>query len=516
MKGDIVANNFSGDTLASLVSLVGPGARDAATGGTTAADNRKLKNYVNKTTSRKTGFNGFLNSFLGSDSAARTGIANGGKIKGGKALNGMSSGQKQSLKNSIDKTVEDADADAEAEEEAEVKEAAEEAARILWELLYGTGLLGEAGQAGGGAAGAGWSAMFGGAGGAMQDAVATSNTSAEMNMSGLLASLDDLLDGMPRSALVEALERTHPNWGVMSGQELFEQIAAELNAEVISVNAVGGDKLLSLLSGGTLAARPDAANIAGKEVLFTGESEEWDSNTGAVAVKNGEFLTSSFAGGSEGEGDSADDLADVLINMESGLQTKSSKSLNRGDANELLHAGKHDHHHGSYASFWQEHMAGKTGEASAKAGVGMSSMLDQIDNIERLAEAMKMSNRNGVKNLTLQLSPPELGKVMLRVEAKDGVVSAYLRVEKPEAASQLSLNLASLRENLKAQGIELATVDIQQRGQNEALGDFSGQRQQHRATPGPVSRRNSDRVTLDPPEPAGPGDSSDSGLNLLA
>ncbi len=509
-----MANNLSDNTLASLVSLTGSAGRDAANGTTALADNKKFQNYVNKTTSRKTGFTGFLNSFLGADSHAKTGIANGGKIKGGKSLSGMSAGQKQSLKNSIDKTVEDADA--EAEEEQAVQDAAEEAARILWELLYGTGLLGETGKAGGDAAGAGWSALFGGAGADMQDAVATSNASAEMNMAGLLASLDELLNGMPRSALVEALERTHPNWGGMSGRELFEEIAAELNAEVVSMNTVGGDKLLSLLSGGTLVNRPGAENIAGKEALFAGEGEDWDSKLGALSVENGEFLTSAFDGFSEGETGTSDDLADVLINLESGLQSKSSKSANSQEMKELANAAKHDlHHHGSFASFWQEHMAGKTGEASAKSGLGMSSMLDQIDNIERLAEAMKMSNRNGVKNLTMQLSPPELGKVMLRVEAKDGVVSAYLRVEKAEAASQLSLNLASLRENLKAQGIELATVDIQQRGQNEALGDFSGQRQNHRAQQSAPARRNSERVPLETAEAVQPGESPDSGLNLL-
>ena len=105
-----------------------------------------------------------------------------------------------------------------------------------------------------------------------------------------------------------------------------------------------------------------------------------------------------------------------------------------------------------------------------------SSMLDQIQNIERLTEAMRMANRNGIKNITLQLSPPELGRVLVRVEARDGVVSAFLRVEKPEAAAQLSHNLAQLRENLKAQGIELAELDIRQQPQNQAMTDFGGHR----------------------------------------
>lgn len=107
----------------------------------------------------------------------------------------------------------------------------------------------------------------------------------------------------------------------------------------------------------------------------------------------------------------------------------------------------------------------------------MSSMLDQIENIERIAEAVKMSNRTGVKNLTMQLTPDELGKVVLKVESRDGVVNAYLRVERPEAVAQLGQSLTQLRENLKAAGVELGELTIEQRGFDEMLGDFSGNRQ---------------------------------------
>ncbi len=129
-------------------------------------------------------------------------------------------------------------------------------------------------------------------------------------------------------------------------------------------------------------------------------------------------------------------------------------------------------------SVLQTPAAAQHGTANPSA---MSSMLDQMENIERLAEAMKMSARNsGVKELTMQLSPPELGKIMLRVESVNGAVNAYLRVEKPEAAAQLGSALDQLRETLKGQGIELGELSLRQQGSNEALGDFSGQRQSGR------------------------------------
>lgn len=150
----------------------------------------------------------------------------------------------------------------------------------------------------------------------------------------------------------------------------------------------------------------------------------------------------------------------------------------------------------------------------------MSTMMDQIENVERVAEAMKMASKNGgVKNLTVQLTPDELGKVILRVESRDGVVNAYLRVEKPEAVAQLGSNLAQLRENLKQAGVELGEVTIEQRNQNETLGDFSGQRRGDSETNDQKSRIHwrRDAVEKSPaptdPEkrPAGAG-----GLNLVA
>lgn len=155
-----------------------------------------------------------------------------------------------------------------------------------------------------------------------------------------------------------------------------------------------------------------------------------------------------------------------------------------------------------------------------------SSMLDRLENIERLADAFRMANRNGVKNLTLQLSPAELGKVTLRVEARDGVVSAYLRVEKPETVAELTSSLQQLRENLKAQGIELGQLDIRQYNQGQAMAD-GGQKhgRNHEADPdadadadGSGTRRGTDAADAESIEqPAGgTGGAGPGRLNLFA
>lgn len=93
-----------------------------------------------------------------------------------------------------------------------------------------------------------------------------------------------------------------------------------------------------------------------------------------------------------------------------------------------------------------------------------SSMQEQIDNVERIAEALKTTARQGVQRLTVQLSPPELGKVTLKMEFRRGEVSAVMQVEKPEAHRQLVGGLEELRRNLKVQGIELGSLEVRQEG----------------------------------------------------
>jgi flagellar hook-length control protein FliK len=105
--------------------------------------------------------------------------------------------------------------------------------------------------------------------------------------------------------------------------------------------------------------------------------------------------------------------------------------------------------------------AGQTATVQTAHTGNVSSMVEQMENIQRLSEAMKMATKGGVNNITMQLAPAELGRLMLKVESRNGVVSAKLRVERKEAAEQLGANLHQLRESLKALGIELGEVELE-------------------------------------------------------
>lgn len=68
---------------------------------------------------------------------------------------------------------------------------------------------------------------------------------------------------------------------------------------------------------------------------------------------------------------------------------------------------------------------------------------------------------NGTKQLTLQLTPENLGKlsVMLQVNGKE--VSATIRAESPEAARMIADNIDIIKNSLESQGLKVDKLDVQ-------------------------------------------------------
>ncbi len=528
-----MSQNVEKVSLVSLVSLKG----------TTSVDETKAKNFSKKIT-KNSGFDGFLQTFLGKDKKS---AGSGSKSKG--PGSGLGMDQKKAIKDSLGKTVPGSGDDLSPEAAA----AAREAADILWNLLYGpqAGWSGAALSGVGGASGnslqyisslikqSGVPVYGTGASGinlaAMQEAIDTSNASAEMNNDATLAALDGLLDGLPQGALEAALFQTAAAKGYAGGGSSFlNQIASALDAEIVSVEHKPGGNLLSMLSG--TASMTVAADSAGENGEFDGLTnllnaflkENGKDAAGESPIKMFQSLTpemkdemldnfAKFIAKPENASmlkkiqDSVGDVSgflaravkaadlpldDELSSLFSEMATRlesalhSSSTITAAGNPDQRVAGKNaaadsndtdsggDNPSGGETAASQAGPTGGTGEAgtadTGEAPTSLSTMLDQIDNIERLSEAMKMSRRNGgVTNLTMQLSPAELGRVMLRVESRNGVVSAHLRVEKKEALKELTAMLSRLKENLEKQGIDVGELTIVQPGEGESLGDFS-------------------------------------------
>ena len=68
--------------------------------------------------------------------------------------------------------------------------------------------------------------------------------------------------------------------------------------------------------------------------------------------------------------------------------------------------------------------------------------------------------RDGMAEMRLQLDPPDLGEIELRVRTTDGVVRGQMMVQHPEIKQLLEAQLNRLRDTLAQQGLELEGFDV--------------------------------------------------------
>ena len=100
-------------------------------------------------------------------------------------------------------------------------------------------------------------------------------------------------------------------------------------------------------------------------------------------------------------------------------------------------------------------MAAKTKAETAAAKVDAPKVLRQVENafIKTLA--------GGVKQLTVQLSPEDLGKLSVSLQLQGKEVSGLIRAESPEAARIIHENLDVIKNALENQGLKVDKLDVQ-------------------------------------------------------
>ncbi len=104
---------------------------------------------------------------------------------------------------------------------------------------------------------------------------------------------------------------------------------------------------------------------------------------------------------------------------------------------------------------------GATAEAAADKAV--QRVLDgNSERILRQVEQGVLKNvRQGAKQLTLRLTPPDLGRVHLQIQVKEGEVRVLLRAENVDAGKMISENLTQMRQSLESQGLKVDKLEVQ-------------------------------------------------------
>lgn len=95
---------------------------------------------------------------------------------------------------------------------------------------------------------------------------------------------------------------------------------------------------------------------------------------------------------------------------------------------------------------------------SADATLRYAQMSENIDRLQKLMQSA--TSGSGLKSLTMQLTPDELGKIAIRIELRDGAVHATIKTENDAARDMLLSGSDQLRKTLEASGVKLDSFDV--------------------------------------------------------
>lgn len=130
------------------------------------------------------------------------------------------------------------------------------------------------------------------------------------------------------------------------------------------------------------------------------------------------------------------------------------------------------------------------------------SQIQTEDMIQQISQQARTGITNGTTSLEMQLNPENLGKILLQVTEKEGVIHAQLVTQNEAVKTALETQMADLRQNLNQQGIKVDAVEVTvsshafeenlEQNQNNEQTDTSSQKQG-----GSNTRRNMNLDELD-------------------
>lgn len=110
--------------------------------------------------------------------------------------------------------------------------------------------------------------------------------------------------------------------------------------------------------------------------------------------------------------------------------------------------------------------------------------------VDRVSQLVLKSHDSG-QQLSLQITPPDLGTVRIEVHSHGGVLTARLEADTPAARQLLAEHLPQLREALQQQGANVDRIDVYQsdraaQGEGMADSNWQSSQQEQRDEAGPL------------------------------
>lgn len=281
------------------------------------------------------------------------------------------------------------------------------------------------------------------------------------NMMNQLNELSDILGnlnwedltGMSKSDFLEEVEDF--NAKSQTGSDVFKENAPAL-AQETAVDAAD--------SGNT------SENVSAEE--------ESAANTNNVSTEKKSVQGETTVNTSDNSSDTKVEVS-VTKSEESSSQQSSFSSQSEDDMSEVTHDQTiseddvtTDNQHTVRNDFIQNlnQAVNDTVQVAKPESVRMQQMVDIVNQV---VERIKVSIGTESTSMEMQLNPEHLGKLLLNVSSKNGVMTAVFSVQSEEAKAALESQMYTLRENLELRELKVDAVEV-----NVSDFDFSHSDQQ--------------------------------------
>ena len=84
-----------------------------------------------------------------------------------------------------------------------------------------------------------------------------------------------------------------------------------------------------------------------------------------------------------------------------------------------------------------------------------------MERTQSIVRAAKLSHSEGGSTVTIRLNPPELGPMEIKIEVREGVTTANIRITTEAARDALQGSIPDLREALQRDGVNVVQVDVE-------------------------------------------------------
>lgn len=101
--------------------------------------------------------------------------------------------------------------------------------------------------------------------------------------------------------------------------------------------------------------------------------------------------------------------------------------------------------------------------ATGSERVPFTSLVDEA--AQQVMSRARTLQSDGSAEVEIEIDPPELGRLNIRLVRRDGEVSARIAATEPATLELLQNELQDLRDTLAQSGVTVTRVDVEQRGQ---------------------------------------------------